>query len=45
MASRIVSRRFFSTTLRRFDQETKQELKKESKQNPEIYVRHNCPPT
>lgn len=41
MASRIASRRLFSTTVRRFQEHEKQELKKESKRNPETLVRHN----
>lgn len=41
MASRLVSRRFLSTTARRFQEHEKQELKKESKRNPETLVRHN----
>jgi hypothetical protein len=47
MASRI-SRRFLSTTARRFQEHQKAELKKESRRNPEILVRHNasaCPST
>lgn len=41
MASRI-SRRFLSTTARRFQEHQKAELKKESRRNPEILVRHNA---
>lgn len=41
MASRIVSRRFLSTTARRFQEAEKAELKKETRRNPEILVRHN----
>lgn len=44
MAS-MITRRFFSTTVRRMEklQQTtsKQELQSESKRNPEIFVRHN----
>lgn len=41
MASRV-TRRFFSTTVRRLqDSAQKQELKKETKRNPELMVRHN----
>lgn len=43
MASRIVSRRMFSTSLRRFQEHEKQELKKETKRNPETLVR-DIPP-
>ncbi|KAL3600488.1 hypothetical protein FPOAC2_04729 [Fusarium poae] len=38
MASRIVSRRFLSTTARRFQEHQKNELKKESQRNPEILI-------
>jgi hypothetical protein len=41
MAARIISRRAFSTTLRRLDDKGKSELQKETKKNPELYVRHN----
>lgn len=41
MASRIASRRLFSTTIRRLQNHDKQELKNEAKRNPEIMVRHN----
>ena len=41
MASRIASRRFLSTTARAFQDHSKQELKKDSKRNPETLVRHN----
>ena len=40
MAS-MITRRFFSTTVRRLQTSSKQELQAESKRNPEIYVRHN----
>lgn len=40
MAS-MITRRFFSTTVRRLQTTTKQELQAESKRNPETYVRHN----
>lgn len=43
MAARITARRFFSTTLRRLEDREKAELKKETKQNPELLVRHNIP--
>lgn len=41
MAS-MITRRFFSTTVRRMtvDSASKAELQSESKRNPEIYVRH-----
>lgn len=39
MAS-MITRRFFSTTVRRLQTTTKQELEAESKRNPETYVRH-----
>jgi hypothetical protein len=42
MASRIVSRRFLSTTVRRLQEHEKQELKKEARRNPETLVRHNA---
>ena len=38
MAARLVSRRFLSTTARRFQEHEKQELKKETKRNPETLV-------
>jgi len=38
MASRIASRRFLSTTARAFQDHSKQELKKDSKRNPETLV-------
>lgn len=38
MASHV-ARRFFSTTIRRLQEAEKNELKKESKRNPEIMVR------
>ncbi|CAH0040139.1 unnamed protein product [Clonostachys rosea] len=38
MASRIVSRRFLSTTVRRLQEHEKQELKKEARRNPETLV-------
>lgn len=40
MASRV-TRRLFTTTVRRFQEHEKQELKKETKRNPETLVRHN----
>lgn len=40
MAS-MITRRFFSTTVRRLQTTTKEELQAESKRNPETYVRHN----
>lgn len=40
MAS-MITRRFFSTTVRRLQTTSKQELQAESKRNPETYVRHN----
>jgi len=40
MAS-VISRRLFSTSARRFQEHTQQELRKESRRNPEIMVRHN----
>ena len=43
MASRVASRRLFSSTVRRFQEHEKQELKKETKKNPELMVRHNHP--
>lgn len=42
MASRV-TRRFLTTTARRFQEHEKQELKKETKKNPETLVRHNAP--
>jgi hypothetical protein len=39
MAS-MITRRFFSTTVRRLQTTTKEELQSEGKRNPEIYVRH-----
>jgi hypothetical protein len=39
MAS-VISRRFLSTTARRMESKSGSELKKESKRNPEIIVRH-----
>jgi hypothetical protein len=43
MASRVVARRFFTTTTRRFQEaHQKAELKKETRQNPELLVRHNA---
>lgn len=45
MAARVASRRLFSTTVRRFQEHEKQELKKETKRNPELMVRHNQPET
>ncbi|KFH42872.1 hypothetical protein ACRE_063840 [Hapsidospora chrysogenum ATCC 11550] len=38
MASRIASRRLFSTTIRRLQNHDKQELKNEAKRNPEIMI-------
>lgn len=40
MASRVAARRLFSTTMRRMGDHEKQELKKETKRNPELMVRH-----
>lgn len=40
MASRVAARRLFSTTMRRMGEHEKQELKKETKRNPELMVRH-----
>lgn len=45
MASRVAARRMFSSTVRRLQEHEKQELKKESKRNPETFVRHIRPPT
>lgn len=39
MAS-LIARRTFSTTIRRLADDGKQQLRQESKRNPEIYVRH-----
>lgn len=41
MASRV-ARRFFTTTTRRLQDHQKAELKKETRQNPELLVRHNA---
>ena len=41
MASRVAARRLFTTTARRFQEHEKQELKRETKRNPELMVRHN----
>ncbi|KAI9904216.1 hypothetical protein N3K66_000745 [Trichothecium roseum] len=38
MASRVAARRLFSTTMRRMGDHEKQELKKETKRNPELMV-------
>ncbi|KAF4124455.1 hypothetical protein GMORB2_5121 [Geosmithia morbida] len=38
MASRIISRRMFSTSIRRFQDAEKQKLKTESKRNPETII-------
>lgn len=39
MSARYAARRLFSTTARRFQEHEKQELKKETKKNPELMVR------
>lgn len=41
MASQV-TRRFLSTTARRLQDAQKNELKKETKRNPETLVRHNA---
>lgn len=40
MASRVTSR-LFSTSARRYQAQAQDELKKETKRNPELMVRHN----
>ena len=42
MAARV-TRRFFTTTVRRLQDQEKAELRKETKRNPELFVRHNAP--
>lgn len=41
MSARVAARRLFTTSARRFQEHEKQELKRETKRNPELMVRHN----
>jgi hypothetical protein len=41
MSARVAARRLFTTSARRFKEHEKQELKRETKRNPELMVRHN----
>lgn len=41
MASHV-ARRFFTTSVRQLSQHGKEELKKETKRNPELLVRHKA---